>query len=110
MPKAASTWATVSSLRKEGAADRGGEVAVDREVVPFEHIADGAGGDDPACAADSHRNASPKPSLRIAARGVRIKGSRSIVGASMPTGEDTAADGARGKWPASRKQRSSSTS
>ena len=34
-------------LRKEGAADGGGEVAVDGEVVPFEYIADGAGDDDP---------------------------------------------------------------
>src|SRR5262249_7164864 len=31
---------------KEGAANRGGEVAVDGKVVPFEHVADGAGGDD----------------------------------------------------------------
>ena len=47
MPKADSTCATGSSLRKEHATDRGGEVAVDREVVPFEHVADRAGRDDP---------------------------------------------------------------
>jgi hypothetical protein len=42
-------------LRKEGAADRGGEKAVDREVVPFEHVADGAGGHDAPSAGRRHR-------------------------------------------------------
>jgi hypothetical protein len=32
-------------VRKEVAADRGGEIAVDREIVPFEHVADHTGGD-----------------------------------------------------------------
>ena len=41
-------------LREEGAADGGGEIAVDREVVPFEYVADGAGRDDPGCVAGSH--------------------------------------------------------
>src|SRR5690349_1229068 len=31
---------------KEGPADHGSEVAVDGKVVPFEHVADGAGGDE----------------------------------------------------------------
>lgn len=35
-------------LGEEHAADRRGELAVDGEIVPFEHVADGAGGDDPA--------------------------------------------------------------
>lgn len=35
-------------LGKERAADRGGEVAVDREIVPFEHVANRARQDDPA--------------------------------------------------------------
>ena len=36
-------------VREEVAADRSGEVAVDREIVPFEHVADHARGDHPAC-------------------------------------------------------------
>src|SRR5262249_11097480 len=35
-------------VREEVMADRGGEIAVDRKVVPFEHVADQAGGDHPA--------------------------------------------------------------
>ena len=34
-------------VREELAADRSREIAVDRKVVPFEHIADRAGGNDP---------------------------------------------------------------
>jgi hypothetical protein len=34
-------------MRKELTADRRREIAVDREVVPLEHIADRAGGNDP---------------------------------------------------------------
>ena len=96
MPNAARTCATVSSLRKERAADGGGEVAVDGEVVPFEHVADRAGRDDPACVANSH-DASPKTLNQD--RGARRRDqaeSRSIVGSSIPTGEDTVVDGARG--------------
>ncbi len=63
MPKAARTWATESSLGKEGAADGGGEVAVNREIVPFEHVADGAGRNDPARVTDRHRH-SPDPDRR----------------------------------------------
>jgi hypothetical protein len=36
-------------VREEVAADRGGEIAVDSKIVPFEHIADEARGDHPAC-------------------------------------------------------------
>jgi hypothetical protein len=35
-------------VREEVMADRGGEIAVDRKIVPFEHVADQAGGDHPA--------------------------------------------------------------
>ena len=38
------------------------------------------------------------------------RGSRSTAGSSVPTGEETVVDGARGGWPASRRPRSSSTS
>ena len=47
-------------LGKEGAADRGGEVAVDGEVVPFEQVADGAGGHQ-ARRAPVHQDVSPNP-------------------------------------------------
>ena len=97
-------------LRKEGAADGGGEVAVDGEIVPFEHVADGAGRDDPACVPNSHEcfPKYPQSGSRRAASGSR--GSRSIAGSSIPTGEETVVDGARGGWPASRRLRSSRTS
>ena len=39
---------------KKRAADRDGEIAVDREVIPFEHVADGAGGDETKPAARVH--------------------------------------------------------
>ena len=83
-------------LRKEGAADGGGEVAVDGEVVPFEYVADGTGRDDLACVADGHGSfpQNPQSGSRRAASG--SSGSRSIVGSSIPTGEETVVDGARG--------------
>jgi hypothetical protein len=41
-------------MREELAADLGGEIAVDGEIVPFEHVADHARGDHPACARAIH--------------------------------------------------------
>ncbi len=41
-------------VREELAADRGREIAVDREVVPFEHVADHARGNHPICPCRSH--------------------------------------------------------
>ena len=43
-------------VREEMAADLSCEIAVDREIVPFEHVADGAGGDHPPCLRTVHRN------------------------------------------------------
>jgi hypothetical protein len=41
-------------VRKELPADLGGEIAVDREIIPFEHVADHARSDHPACARVVH--------------------------------------------------------
>ncbi len=64
MPKAASTCATASSLGEEGPSDRGGEVAVDREIVPFQHVADGAGHYRPARVALLHSSPHPAAARR----------------------------------------------
>ena len=52
---------------KEGAADRGGEVAVNREVIPFEDVSYGAGGDDPGRITGNH-SSSPATDWRLASR------------------------------------------
>ena len=61
-------------VRKEMLADRGGEVAVDREIVPFEHVADHAGGDDLAVCAEAPAGAGSmsSPELRRRYRFARV--------------------------------------
>src|SRR5262245_30038102 len=41
-------------MREELAADCSGEIAVDRKIIPLEHVADHAGGDHPACLRRMH--------------------------------------------------------